>query len=163
MRFNTAISALLIFVNEAMIWEVKPRLLLRDFLILLHPFAPHLAEELFAKVSRAQSAEKVNSPADGETPTGLLDDWIEAEAADSTMAYAPWPRYDPALLVESQLEIPVQVNGKLRDRIIVPATATEGEIRSAALVSEKVKPFLSSKSIKKIIIIARKLVNIVVE
>jgi leucyl-tRNA synthetase len=161
LRFNTAISALMIFVNEAMTWEVKPRLLLRDFLILLHPFAPHLAEELFAKVSRAPSAEKVNSPADGETQTGFLDDWIEA--ADSTMAYAPWPRYDPALLVESQLEIPVQVNGKLRDRIIVPATATEEELRSAALAGEKVKPFLSGKSIKKIIIITRKLVNIVVE
>src|SRR6185369_3720014 len=86
LRFNTAISALMIFVNEAITWETKPRSILRDFLILLHPFAPHLAEELFAKL------EANHNP------------------GHQTVAYLPWPSYDPALLLEDTLEIPVQVN-----------------------------------------------------
>jgi leucyl-tRNA synthetase len=138
LRFNTAISALMVFVNEAITWEVKPISVMRDFLTLLQPFAPHLAEELFAKLTTGQA----NQPA--------------------TLAYVPWPKYDPALLVESTLEIPVQVNGKLRDRIIVPADATAAQMESAALAREKVKPFIEGKTIKKIIVLPKKLVNIVV-
>jgi leucyl-tRNA synthetase len=66
------------------------------------------------------------------------------------------------LLVESTLEIPVQINGKLRDRIIVPADATQQQIEGAALAAEKVKPLLEGKSVKKVIIVPKKLVNIVV-
>jgi len=138
LRFNTAISALMIFVNEAITWDVKPLSVMRDFLTLLQPFAPHLAEELFAS--------------------------LNANASDraATLAYVPWPKYDPALLIESTLEIPVQVNGKLRDRIIVPADATQAQLEAAALASEKVKPFIEGKTIKKIIVLPKKLVNIVV-
>jgi leucyl-tRNA synthetase len=133
LRFNTAISTLMVFINEAMTWEIRPRAVLRDFLILLQPFAPHLAEELFARL-------------DGSSPT---------------LAYAAWPKFDAAFLVESTLEIPVQMNGKLRDKIIVPADATSAQIEAAALASEKVKPFLEGKTVKKIIVVPRKLVNIV--
>jgi leucyl-tRNA synthetase len=134
LRFNTAISALMIFVNEAMSWHVKPRRVMRDFLILLQPFAPHLAEELFSKLA-------------GQPAIAL--------------PYLPWPKHDPALLAEETLEIPVQINGKLRDRITVPAGATDEQLRTAALACEKIKPFLEGKTIKKVIVVPQKLVNIV--
>jgi leucyl-tRNA synthetase len=146
LRFNTAISALMVFINEAMPWETKPASVLRQFLILLQPFAPHLAEELWA---RLQDFEKSTIESSGGK-------WPAA------LAYAPWPKFDPALLVENTIQIPVQVNGKLRDVISVPATATQAEIEAAALKAEKVQPFLCGKSLKKVILVPKKLVNIVV-
>ena len=138
LRFNTAISALMVFINEAMTWETHPCCVLRDFLILLQPFAPHLAEELWSKLHA--------SP-------------ITHDAQD--LSYAPWPKFDPALLVESTLQIPVQVNGKLRDVITIPASASQAELEAAANASEKVKPFIDGKTVKKIIVVPKKLVNIV--
>jgi len=146
MRFNTAISAMMVFVNEAMTWEAKPISLLREFLILLQPFAPHLAEELWSKVLAAAG--------------GTTSD-LGLQTSDS-LPYAPWPKFDPALLVEDILEIPVQVNGKLRDVIRVPANADNATLEAAAKASEKVKPFVDGKTIKKIIVVPRKLVNIAV-
>ena len=75
--------------------------------------------------------------------------------------YAVWPDFDPALLVEDTLEIPVQVNGKLRDKIVVPSSSTPKEIEAAALKAEKALPFLEGKTIKKIIVVPGRLVNIV--
>jgi leucyl-tRNA synthetase len=138
LRFNTAISALMVFINEAMTWETKPVSALRDFVVLLQPFAPHIAEELWAKLHATRNTD--HAPA---------------------LTYAPWPTYDPALLVEDILEIPVQVNGKLRDVVKVPANATQADLEAAALVSEKVKPFLEGKTIRKVIVLPKKLVNIV--
>jgi leucyl-tRNA synthetase len=132
-RFNTAISALMIFVNDAITWETKPSALMRQFLLLLGSFAPHLAEELHSKLGGA-----------------------------STLAYEPWPKFDPALLVEETIEIPVQVNGKLRDVINVPAGASKEEIQAAALASEKVRQFVEGKTVKKVIVVPGKLVNLVV-
>ena len=134
MRFNTAISALMVFVNEAMTWETRPVTVLRDFVVLLQPFAPHVAEELWSKLPASSGV---------------------------ALAYQPWPPFDPALLVEDTLEIPVQVCGKLRDVIRVPATATPAEIEAAARAAEKVQPFLAGKTIKKVIVVPRKLVNLV--
>ncbi len=138
LRFNTAISGLMMFINEAMTWEVKPCSVLRDFLILLQPFAPHLAEELWQRLS-------------------TLDPQLSAN-----LAYAPWPKFDPALLVEDTLEIPVQVNGKLRDVIRVPANADNAALEAAAKASDKVQPFLAGKTVRKVIVVPKKLVNIVV-
>jgi leucyl-tRNA synthetase len=138
MRFNTAISAMMVFVNDAITWETKPVSVLREFLILLAPFAPHLAEELWVKLSTLNSQPS------------------------TSLAYAPWPKFDPALLVESEIEIPVQVNGKLRDVIKVPVTATGAELEALALANEKVKPFIVGKTIRKVIVLPKKLVNIVV-
>ncbi len=135
LRFNTAISAMMVFTNEAMTWETKPVSVLRSFLQLLAPFAPHLAEELWDKLNGNNTA---------------------------SLVYAPWPAFDPALLVEDTLEIPVQVNGKLRDVIKIPATADNAAIEAAAKASEKVKPFIDGKTIKKVIIVPKKLVNIAV-
>jgi len=77
------------------------------------------------------------------------------------LSYAPWPKFHPALLVESTLQIPVQVNGKLRDVITIPASASQAELEAAANASEKVKPFIDGKTVKKIIVVPKKLVNIV--
>ena len=138
LRFNTAISALMVFINEAITWEAKPVLVLRDFLVLLQPFAPHLAEELWQKLST-----------------------LDLRPSPLPAAYAPWPAFNPALLVEDTLEIPVQVNGKLRDVIKLPANASQPELEAAAKASEKVKPFLEGKTIRKVIVLPKRLVNIV--
>ena len=138
LRFNTAISAMMVFVNDAVAWPAKPVAVLREFLILLQPFAPHIVEELWSKLHSQFALE----------PTAL--------------AYAPWPKFNPELLVEDTLEIPVQVNGKLRDVIRVPATATQQEIEAIALASEKAQQFIAGKVVKKIIVVPKKLVNIVV-
>ena len=131
--FNTAISALMIFINEAMTWDTLPKTVLFDFLKLLQPLSPHLAEELNVRLG-----------------------------ATSVLTYQPWPKFDPALLVESTIEIPVQVNGKLRDVVVVPAEASAQEIEKLALASEKLKPFIEGKTIKKVIVVPKKIVNIAV-
>ncbi|HLH53095.1 MAG TPA: class I tRNA ligase family protein [Verrucomicrobiae bacterium] len=138
LRFNTAISALMVFINEAMTWQVRPAAVLREFLILLQPFAPHLAEELWSKLNAT---------------TG---------AAQHPLTYAPWPPFDSALLVEDVVEIPVQVNGKLRDVMKVQVNTPASELESLAKASDKVKPFIEGRTIKKVIVIPKRLVNIVV-
>ena len=138
LRFNTAISALMVFINEAMTWPEKPALVLRDFLILLQPFAPHLAEELWTKLGAGRSLPL------------------------PPLAYAAWPAFDPAWLAEDTLEIPVQVNGKLRDVIRVPAAASPADLEAAARASEKVQAFIAGKTVKKVIVVPKKLVNLLV-
>jgi leucyl-tRNA synthetase len=156
MRFNTAISAMMVFVNDAMTWETKPVSVLRDFLILLQPFAPHLAEELWEKLSTVRSPQSiVGTPANKTTVDSGL-------GTMDSLSYRPWPKFDPALLIEDTLEIPVQVNGRLRDVIKVPANADNATLEAAAKASEKVKPFLEGKTIKKVIVVPKKLVNIAV-
>ncbi len=137
MRFNTAISALMVFVNDAIGWEKKPVAVLRDFVVLLQPFAPHLAEELWSKLG------------------------VVGNLVSMPMAYAPWPTYDPALLVEDTIQVPVQVNGKLRDVITVPAGASKEDLEAGALKAEKALPFLAGKTVRKVIVVPGKLVNIV--
>jgi len=144
LRFNTAISAMMVFVNDAITWETKPVSVLREFLILLQPFAPHLAEELWSKV---QSPKPKVTMADDKTALEL--------------AYQPWPKFDPALLVENEIEIPIQVNGKLRDVIKFSVNATAVELEALALANEKAKPYYADKTIRKVIVVPKKLVNIV--
>jgi leucyl-tRNA synthetase len=139
LRFNTAISAMMVFVNEAMTWEVKPVSAMRTFLQLLAPFSPHLAEELWAKLHSHN-----------------------AKLSKESLTYAAWPQFDPALLVEDTLELPVQVNGKLRDVIRVKADASQAEIEAAAIAAEKAKPFLEGKTVKKIIVVPKRMVNLIV-
>jgi leucyl-tRNA synthetase len=135
MHFNTAISALMVFANEASSWTDRPTCVLKTFLRLLEPFAPHLAEELFGKL--------------------VGDD-------TRSIAYEPWPVFDETFLVEDTLEIPIQVNGKLRGRLSVSQTATKEEIEKLALNDEKVASFTEGKTIRKVIVVPKKLVNLVV-
>ncbi len=137
MRFNTAISAMMVFINEAMTWQTKPLSVMKTFLQLLAPFAPHIAEELWARLHSTF----------GQTAPSL--------------AYAAWPKFDATLLVENEIEIPVQVNGKLRDVIKVSVNATAAELEALALANEKAKPYYEGKTIKKIIVVPKKLVNLV--
>jgi len=138
MRFNTAISAMMVFVNEAMTWQNKPVSVMKSFLQLLAPFAPHLAEELWARLHSTF----------GQTAPSL--------------AYVPWPKFDPALLVESEIELPVQVNGKFRDTIKVAVDADNATIEAAAKASEKVQQFIAGKAVKKVIIVPKRMVNLIV-
>ena len=137
MRFNTAISAMMIFTNEVLNWPTKPASVLAPFLQLLAPFSPHLAEELWERL-HAHLGKAVPS-----------------------LTYAPWPAYDPALLVEDSYELPVQVSGKLRDVVRVPKDATPAQLEAAALAAEKAQPFLTGKTIRKVIVIPGRMVNIV--
>ncbi len=138
MRFNTAISAMMVFINDAMGWPVKPVSVFRTFLQLLAPFAPHVAEELWNKTN------------------------AKFEIQNVSLSYAPWPAFDPALLVESEIELPVQINGKLRDVIRVPADADNAALEAAARSAEKIVPLLEGKTVKKVIIVPKKMVNLVV-
>ncbi len=142
-HFNTCIAAIMELVNELYSVEEKggqtsipPELLAevqRNLVLLLAPFAPYLTHELWEML--------------GET---------------GNLLKAPWPKYDAALAKEDEIEIPVQVNGKLRSRIVVPADATEEETLSRALADEKVAAAIAGKQIVKKIVIPGKLVNIVV-
>jgi leucyl-tRNA synthetase len=130
--FNTAISAMMILVNHLVRLEVRPRSAVEPFVLILAPFAPHIAEELWQRLGHAKS-----------------------------LAYEPWPRYDEELAREKQVELAVQVNGKVKDRIVVPAECDEEHIRQKALGSEKVIAALGGKAPKKVIVIKSRLVNIV--
>ncbi len=132
LKFNTAVSAMMEFVNELTAQDTRPRGLLAPFVLLLAPYAPHLAEELWEKL--------------GHQPT---------------LAYEPWPKHDESLLVESTVTVVVQVNGKLRDRIDVPANMPAAELEKAVLANDRVQAHLAGKQIKKVIVVPGKLVNIV--
>jgi leucyl-tRNA synthetase len=131
--FNTAISALMVFVNDATAWTVRPLRTMRAFLLLLAPFAPHLSEELWRLLG-----------------------------GNDTLSYEPWPNWDPKWFAVSEIEIPVQVNGKLRDRLCVPAGATPKEVEDLARASQKVRDLCAGKTIRKVIVIPGKVVNVVV-
>ena len=110
---------------------------MRLLLQVLNPFAPHLTEELWERLAFNES---------GAHP----------------LANEPWPDYDPALLIEDEIEMPVQVNGKLRDKIVVGKDATREEIEAIARVSSKVAEWTSGKEIKKVVVVPGKLVNVVI-
>jgi leucyl-tRNA synthetase len=133
MRFNTAISRLMEFVNAFTGQDVRPRSAMETFTLLLAPMAPHLAEELWELLGHA-----------------------------SSLAYAPWPTFDPALLKDDQLEVPVQINGKLKTRVSVSADADEAQLEAAARSDEKIAALLAGKPIRKTIIVPGKLVNFVI-
>jgi leucyl-tRNA synthetase len=134
LSFNTAISRMMEFTNEFTGYEVRPKSALEPFVLLLSPFAPHLAEELWQLLGHAQS-----------------------------LAYEPWPSYDPALLVEAEIEVPVQVNGKLRGRVKVLKDADQSAIEAAAKADSTVAQNLAGKTIAKVIFVPGKLLNFVVK
>jgi leucyl-tRNA synthetase len=136
--FNTAISQMMIFVNAFTNAEIIPLSAMRTFLILLNPFAPHLSSELW---------EKLNAK-------------FRDEQGDITEQ--PWPNYDEQLLVEDEIEIVLQVNGKVCDRIRLSIDATDAELKTAVLVSPKIQALIAGKTVRNVIVVPKKLVNIVV-
>jgi leucyl-tRNA synthetase len=133
LRFNTAISAMMELTNQLTREEVRSRSVLNTFVLLLSPFAPHLAEELWRAL-------------------GHVD----------TLAYESWPAFDPALTKAEQIEVPVQINGKLRSKITVPADTDAQTLRATALADERIRALTAGKTFR-VIVVPGKLVNIVVE
>src|SRR5262249_1790835 len=131
MRFNTAVSALMELTNHLTKLETRPRSVLETVVLLLAPFAPHLAEELWAVLAHPK-----------------------------TMAYEPWPTYDEAMTKAEEIEVPVQVNGKLRSKVTVPADIDEDGLKAAALADERIRGLIEGKQVRKVIVVPRKLVNI---
>lgn len=136
--FNTAISQMMIFVNAFTNAELIPLPAMRPFLILLSPFAPHIASELW---------ERLNAQFTG---------------AASDITQQSWPAYDETLLAEDEVEIVIQINGKLRDRMKISLLATEEELKAAALANPKVRDRIASQTVRKVIVVPKKLVNIVI-
>jgi leucyl-tRNA synthetase len=144
LKFNTGIAALMELVNA--LYALEPsadaeRAAFREALLavatLLAPFAPHVAEELWHEV-------------------------LGAAARDALLADAPWPAFDPALVVADTVTIAVQVNGKLRGEVHAPAAAGEAEVRALAEAEERVRAHLAGKTIRKIVFVPKRLLNFVV-
>jgi len=131
--FNTAISAMMILTNHLAKQPVVPKNAIEPFILILSPFAPHIAEELWQKLGHGKS-----------------------------ITYENWPKFDPELVKEAEVELAIQVNGKIKDKIVVAAQADDEQIKQQALKSEKVIAALAGKQPKKVIVIKSRLVNIVV-
>ena len=132
MHFNTAISQLMVFVNEAYKVGDLPVEYMKGFVKMIAPIMPHMAEEL----------------------------WSQFGESD-TITYQPWPTYDPKALVEDEVEMIVQVNGKVRAKIKMAKDTDRDEAQQLALANEHVKKFTDGKDIKKVIVVPNKIVNIV--
>ncbi len=138
LSFNTALSQMMIFVNAFTNAETIPLSAMRTFLVLLNPFAPHLTSELW---------EKLNAK-------------FQDSIGDITEQ--KWPFYNERLLVEDEVEIVIQVNGKVRDRMKMSILATGEEMKTAALANPKIQKFTAGKTVRKIVVVPKKLVNVVI-
>ena len=134
MFFNTAISQMMIFVNSATKEDIVPKEYAEGFIKLLSPVAPHIAEEIWNKLGH-----------------------------DDTITYEAWPTYDEAKLVEATIEIPVQINGKVRATIAIPVDATEEEIKEIAHSNSNIQAQPEGKTIVKEIYVKNKIYNLVVK
>lgn len=132
LRFNTAISQLMVFVNEANKQEQLPKVLISGFVQLLAPVAPHMGEELWAILGNSES-----------------------------LTYVPWPECDASFLVEDEVEVVVQINGKVRSKLTIAKDLAKDELETLAMSDELIKEQLVGKTIRKVVVIPNKLVNIV--
>ncbi|GFZ03253.1 tRNA synthetase class I (I, L, M and V) family protein [Actinidia rufa] len=133
-RFNTGISAMMEFVNAAYKWDKLPRSAIEPFVLLLSPYAPHLAEELWFRLGHSNS-----------------------------LAYEPFPQADPAYLKESTVVLPVQINGKTRGTIQVEEACTEEDAFKLASVDQKLSKYLDGRTVRKRIYVPRKILNVILE
>ncbi|QOV13071.1 leucine--tRNA ligase [Viridibacillus arvi] len=131
-RFNTAISQMMVFINDCYKADVVPTAYAEGFVKMLAPIAPHIAEELWAKFGKAE-----------------------------TLTYAAWPTFDESKLTDDEIEVVVQVNGKVKTKILVAKDASREDLQEIALADEKIAEQIAGKEIKKIIAVPGKLVNIV--
>ncbi|MDO4570653.1 MAG: leucine--tRNA ligase [Planctomycetia bacterium] len=134
MQFNTGIARMMEFVNFFSRQDVRPKSAMESFVLLLSPYAPHIAEEIW-----------------------------QALGHDKTLAYENFPEWDESAIAQSTVEIPVQVNGKLRSKVTIPIDADADATEAAALADEKLKPWLEGKTIVKKIVLPAKMVNFVVK
>ena len=134
LHFNTAISQMMIFVNEAHKADALPLEYMEGFVKLVAPIAPHIAEELWTKLGHV-----------------------------GTISYQPWPTYDESKLVETTVEIVVQINGKVRQHLEVAKDANKEDLEKVALADERIQAELADKNIVRVIAVPGRLVNIVVK
>lgn len=132
LHFNTAISQMMVFVNEAYKADALPYAYIEGFVQLLAPIAPHIAEELW-----------------------------EILGNEGGISYVPWPTFDEAALVESEVEIVCQINGKVRAKLMVPVDSGKEALEELALANEQIKEHIAGKTVRKVIAVPNKLVNIV--
>ena len=132
LRFNTAISQLMVFINEAYKATTLPKHFIEGFVKLLSPICPHISEELWLKLGNAR-----------------------------TVSYETWPAYDEAKLVEDEIEIVIQINGKVKTKLLVPTGVTKEKLEQIAMGDDKVKEQIDGKTVRKVIAVPGKLVNIV--
>jgi leucyl-tRNA synthetase len=132
LRFNTAISQLMVFINECYKTDVLPKEYMQGFLKLIAPITPHIAEELWSKLG-----------------------------GSGTVSYEAWPAYDESKLVDDEIEIVVQINGKVRAKLKVPAETTREGLQDLAMEDSKVQEQIEGKTVRKVIAVPGKLVNIV--
>ncbi|WP_289135723.1 leucine--tRNA ligase [uncultured Brevibacillus sp.] len=133
LRFNTGISQLMVFINEAYKADVLPKKYMEDFVKMLSPITPHIAEELWEKLGHRE-----------------------------TIAYEAWPTYDESKLVDDEVEIVLQVNGKNKEKLLIASDATKEQMEELALANEVIKELIEGKTIVKMIAVPGKLVNIVI-
>jgi len=133
LRFNTGISQLMVFINEAYKADVLPKKYMEDFVKMLSPITPHIAEELWEKLGHSE-----------------------------TLAYEAWPTYDESKLVEDEVEIVLQVNGKNKEKLLIASEATKEQMEELAMANEVIKELIEGKTIVKMIAVPGKLVNIVI-
>jgi len=133
MAFNTAISQMMIFVNEYLRLEKRSKKAMETFVLLLSPFAPHIAEELWQKLGH-----------------------------ENSLAYESWPNYEEELTKDPEVELALQINGKIREKLVVAAESDEESIKEKALGNERIQSLLEGKTVRKVIVIKNRLVNIVV-
>jgi len=133
LKFNTAISALMIFLNEESNQENHSREALEKFILLLAPFAPHMAEELWERLGHKK-----------------------------TLAYEPWPVYEARFLVETEVEIVIQIAGKIRSRMTIPKGLSESELKERVFSDETIKKWIDGKTVQKFIVVPNRLVNLIV-
>jgi leucyl-tRNA synthetase len=134
LAFNTAISRMMEFTNFFTTASQRPRAVMEQFVLLLSPFAPHIAEELWQALGHTNS-----------------------------LAYQPWPNFDAALAKEDTIEIPVQINGKVRSKVTVVAGADAASLEAAARADERIADLLRGKQIVKVIPVPGRLINFVVK
>ncbi len=132
LKLNTAIAAIFDFVNILTPLEKRSRAVIEPFVLVIAPFAPHLAEELWSRLGH-----------------------------DTTLAYEPWPGYDEALTVDDEVEIAVQVCGKMKARITVAANSDDDAMKEAAMADDRVAKAIAGKTVRKVIVVKGRLVNIV--
>jgi leucyl-tRNA synthetase len=138
LSFNTAIAQMMIFVNEFTGTATRPLAALRTLLILLNPFAPHLSEELWSLL--------------GEKFDGF----------EGTISQLPWLKWDPAYLVEDEVEIIIQINGKLRHKITAKKDLPQDELEKQATSSAKIQQAIAGKTVRKVVVVPNKLINLVI-
>ncbi|MBO0999672.1 leucine--tRNA ligase [Bacillus sp. SD075] len=132
LKFNTAISQLMVFINDAYKADLLPKVYIEGFVKLLAPVAPHIAEELWSKLGHSES-----------------------------ITYGTWPAFDEAKLVDNEVEIVIQINGKVKAKLMVPTDTTKEKLEEIAMGDDSIKEQIDGKTIRKVIAVPGKLVNIV--